>query len=349
MLTLIARRERAMSGHVWARLLVFLSVAGCGHGPPRARQAPAAAAPRESRVFLLRFAADLVPFGCYDARENQLRPGESCRDLIDARPEVRVVQVEGGQPRERTLPVTATPVHFIASDQTVDGYRLNLPCPPNEDQPHPPCAGPKGTAGFFAAWPPGFAPTLAPRPDSKRLWAPSAAGENGPLPREVVEELTPLLRDCKTGEVPPLAVHQRLRLDLDGDGVPEELLTVRAQAIEADSADDANLRLPGVGPCLPADVDRPSHWFFLYVKRGPRFVRVPLGPLPSDAPFAGGSGAPGVQSLSADGEVLGSFDLDGDGAQELWLEQPYYEGRNWVVVRLRGGIFEVLDHFVDGT
>jgi hypothetical protein len=320
---------------------ILLIVAGCRHGggapagPSPAASSPAVR-PRQSRVFLLRFGSDLVPLACFDARADELRRGEDCLELIAGRPEVRVVQQEGGSPRERTLRVTAAPVEFTASEQIMDGYRLDLTCP-RDGRPKPPCVGPDTAAGSFAVWPPGFGGvSLAER-----------GRPTEPLPVEVAGELTRQLRDCRSGEVPALAVHQRLRLDLDGDGVPEELLTVRATPIEAATWDDSMSQARGDAGCLPPDVDRPQSWFFTYVKRGPRFVRVPLDALPSGAPFAGGSGdTPGT---SVDAEVLASFDLDGDGAAELWMEQPYYEGMNWVVVHLRDGVFEVIDHFVDGT
>jgi len=302
----------------------------------------------ESRVFLLRFGADLVPLGCFDAGRNKLGRGQACLDLIAPRPQVRVIQLEDGQQRERTVPVAAAPVHFIASDQTVDGYRLGLSCPPDAD-PKPPCAGPPSTAGFFALWPPAFGPlTIADRPD---LWhkPPGGARPAPPLPAEIADDLTGRLRECGSGKAPPLTAHQRLQLDLDGDGAAEELLTVRAEPIEANSWDEAQALGRGDGGCLPADVDRPHSWFFLYVKRGPRFVRTPLGPLPREAVSPGGTEEDGHREPSIDGEVLAAFDLEGDGASELWLEQPYYEGNNWVVVHLRGGTFQVIDHFVDGT
>jgi hypothetical protein len=302
-------------------------------------------------VFLLRFGADLVPMGCFDAQRGQLLRGSDCLGLIAARPQVRVLQVEHDQQRERTSPVTAAPVNFIGSGQTVDGYRLDLPCP-QSDEATSPCEGPGSAAGRFAVWPPAFGPvTLAARPEAAPEAASTAAGAGAlqPLPREVIEDLGPRLRECRSGRLPTLTVHQRLRVDLDGDGTSEELITVRAEPIQADNWEDSLIRGPEAAGCLPSGVNRPGEWFFLYVRRGARFVRVPLGPLPADAPSAVGDTRPGFAAPSPDGEVLASFDLDGDGAFELWLQQPYYEGNNWAVVRSRGGVFEVIAHFAEGT
>jgi hypothetical protein len=236
------------------------------------------------------------------------------------------------------LPVGSVGVHFIASDQTVPGYRLKLSCA-DADPPAPPCLGPDNAAGAYAIWPPAAAPvTIVARPTTPAVPAP-------PVPVEVARALGRELRDCHTGEVPTLEAHQRLKLDLDGDGAAEELLTVRVTPLQANDWEEAQARPDGAAPdCLPSDVDRPRSWFFLYVKKGGGpFTRVPLGAQPEGVPSAL------ENKIQLGAEVLGYLDLDGDGAMELWLEQPWFEATSWMLVRLRDGAWQIIDQFVEGT
>jgi hypothetical protein len=269
-----------------------------------------------SRVFFLRFDANLLPFGCYDARTRALRPGKGCLELVRGSPRVGVVQLERGRAQPRALAAKPARIKFILSEETFDGLRLDLPCAQDE-HPHggprtPLCEGPEGAAGAYAIWPESFKGlTLAPRS--------AASGATETLPPEVVSHLGSYLRQNGVTSVLPLALHQRLTLDLDGDAERETLLTVRVS-------------VPGE---LHQEEELPSEWFFVYVSARGRFEHAHV-PLARYRTFT-------------DAEVLGYLDLDGDGAMELWLQLPYSEGHDTLLARWRSGAWEVIAEFGYGA
>jgi hypothetical protein len=60
-------------------------------------------------------------------------------------------------------------------------------------------------------------------------------------------------------------------------------------------------------------------------------------------------GPTGQPDFAMDGAILGTFDLDGDGVPELWIEVPYFEGVTWQIVRSLNGTFERLASYTCGT
>ena len=272
-----------------------------------------------SRVFLLRFGGDLIPFGCYDGAARALRPGAECLELVGADPHLAVVQLEGNQQRLRTLRVKPAIHEFVLSGKQVTGFRLDLPCARGSDQPpySQPCAGAPDDAGAYGVWPASFGQVTLARPSP-------TARPKGAVPAEIVAELDPILREIGFARRPAMTLHQTLSLDLDGDRRSETVLSVRVDTDHHEGDDEAKTS------------ELPRHLFFLYLRVGDRYRRMSL---PESTTI----------ETRGDAEVIAYFDLDGDRAMELWLETPYYEGRDWLLARWRGGAWQVIDNFGDGT
>ncbi len=321
---------------------------------------PSDGGPGASRVFFLRFAGELLPFGCWDARQGAFDRGDGCSDLVAAAPTVRVLSDRGGRLRAERVQVVPAKIPFPVLDLVADGFRFARRCPNPEDRsgaaPNP-CAGPDGPAGDHAVWPPGYAGLrlagTIPPPQIDR-GAPASDGglpaSDGGLPardggaadvrgarrsrgREapgpVLAAIAAALAKSGFSAAPPTWLHQRLSVDLDGDGKDERLLVFQ---VSTDAVDLEGLVSEEDGSELPSTL------FYMFVDRGAgRFERIRI---PAEDVTLG---------HDADAEVLGTIDLDGDGAVELWVRSEYFEGRNTLLGRWAGGVWRTIAAFTEGT
>jgi hypothetical protein len=120
---------------------------------------------------------------------------------------------------------------------------------------------------------------------------------------------------------PPMWLHTKLLTDLDGDGRRETLLAIKLPpwTDEQFGPEELTSELPG-------------EMALLFLERQGRFEHVPLD-----------------DNALYDAWPLATFDLDGDGRTELWMENHYYEGYDQMIVRWTGSGWEVIDELGDGT
>ena len=117
----------------------------------------------------------------------------------------------------------------------------------------------------------------------------------------------------------PLSLLTTLNLDLAGDGNPVRVYNVAITGFQVRESDAEYLELPG-------------ELYFLFREQDGEMVRLELtGKVPLGEP-----------DFPIDGAVLGTFDIDGDGVPELWLDVPYVEGTTWQIVHPVNGRLERL-------
>ncbi len=268
-----------------------------------------------SRAFLVRFGPEFVPLGCFDAAKRQLRGGAGCVDLIASDPRVGVLESAAPHARVRARPVKLAVMTFEGADEGQRGFRLDVPCLENGERV-PPCWEPEGDGGEHAVWPVStfgrfkLVPPFDPTPE---------------LPPEVAAEMEGIARKIGFPATPPVAVAQRLQVDLDGDGKRETLLCVALDSSGGPIVKDADV----------IDLPAALHYLFISRNKGP-FARAPLPPRND------------LLQVDGDAKVRGVMDLDGDGGDELWMQNSYMEGGTSMVVHWRDGMWQILGSVTAG-
>ncbi len=313
------------------------------------------------RAFLLRFGDHLLPLICL--RDGQLVNDARC---IDSLPRALNVTTNHAYQRDgRARPAVRGTLNCEGAEEIVPAYVLGPETqPPVGEKPR--WAEP-GPMDGWAAWPPGAFDVSLSRfgqddlhdgavdrcdlaawwPCTKRMRNELQSNADGgaQAPARLKHKLAPwveprakaarralasvLERLARSeGEGPlPITLLGTMDLDLDDDGIKVRVYNVAVTDFQV-KGDGDSVELPGMLTFLLRDAGQDME----------RLTFTTPPPLTDpDSVF------------SVDGAIVGTFDLDGDGSPELWLEIPYFEGVSWQIVRTARGHFERLASFTCGT